>query len=88
MRLVLHAAISCNMVFTHPRLDLALDGALLASLVADDRGRYTVELTVPRAQLGAGWHDLYLTFSTLLDPDRDLREARAARLERFEWSPP
>lgn len=88
MRLVLRAAISRNMVFTHPRLDLSLDGALLASLVADDRGRYALEITVPRAQLGAGWHDLYLTFSTLLDPDRDLRDARAARLEIFEWSPP
>lgn len=88
MRLVLRAAVALNTVFTHPRLDLSLDGELLTSVVADADGRYAVDVTVPRDRLAGGWHDLYLVFSSVADPGRDTREIRIARLESVEWSAP
>jgi len=88
MRLVLRAAIALNTVYTHPRLDVSLDGELLASVVADASGHYAVDVTVRRDRLAGGWHDLYLVFSSIADPDRDVRDLRIARLESVEWSPP
>lgn len=88
MRLVLHAAIALNTVYTHPRLDVSLDGELLTSAVASATGQYTVDVTVPRERLAGGWHDLYLVFSSIADPGRDVRELRIARLESVEWSAP
>ncbi|HEU4731977.1 MAG TPA: hypothetical protein VFT22_28975, partial [Kofleriaceae bacterium] len=89
MRLALRAAVALNAVFTHPRLDVSLDGELLTSAVADTTGHYTVEVTVPRERLAGGWHDLYLVFSSIADPGRaDPRELRIARLESVEWLPP
>jgi hypothetical protein len=88
MRLVLGAAIALNTVYTHPRLDVSLDGELLASVVADATGHYAVDVTVPRDRLAGGWRDLYLVFSSIADPDKDVRDLRIARLETVEWSPP
>jgi len=88
MRLVLRAAIALNTVYTHPRLDLSLDGELLGSVVADPGGRYAVDVTVPRDRLAGGWHDLYLVFSSIAEPDKDVRDLRIARLESIEWAPP
>ncbi|HEX2692178.1 MAG TPA: hypothetical protein VHN14_36460 [Kofleriaceae bacterium] len=88
MRLALRAAIALNTVYTHPRLDLSLDGELLTSAVADATGRYAIDLTVPRDRLAGGWHDLYLVFSTIADPDKEIRDVRIARLESLEWSAP
>jgi len=88
MRLVLRAAIALNTVYTHPRLDVSLDGELLASVVADATGRYAVDVIVPRDRLADGWRDLYLVFSTIADPEKDVRDLRIARLESVEWAPP
>jgi hypothetical protein len=88
MRLALRAAISFNVVYTHPRLDVSLDGELVASAVADAAGRYAIEATVPRDRLADGWHDVYLVFSTVGAPDRDPGDLRVARLESVEWAPP
>jgi len=88
MHLVLRAAIALNTVFTHPRLDVSLDGELVAAAVADAAGHYTIDLTVPRAELAGGWHDLYLVFSSSIDLGKDVRDLRIARLESVEWSPP
>jgi hypothetical protein len=88
MRLALRAAIALNTVYTHPRLDVSLDGELLTSAVADATGQYAVDVTVPRDRLAGGWHDLYLVFSSIADPGKDIRELRIARLESVEWSPP
>ncbi|HEX3480057.1 MAG TPA: hypothetical protein VHT91_33795 [Kofleriaceae bacterium] len=87
MRLALRAAISFNLVYTHPRLDVSLDGELLASAVADAGGRYAIEATVPRDRLTGGWHDVYLEFSTVGAPDRDPGDLRVARLLSVEWTP-
>jgi hypothetical protein len=87
MRLALRAAISFNVVYTHPRLDVSLDGELVASAVADAAGRYAIDATVPRDRLADGWHDLYLVFSTVGAPDRDPGDLRVARLESVEWAP-
>ena len=88
MRLALRAAVALSTVYTHPRLDVSLDGELLTSAVADDKGRYDIEVTVPRARLTGGWHDVYLVFSSYVDPGRDVRELRIARLTSVEWAPP
>jgi len=87
-RLVLRAAISLNIVQTHPRLDVSLDGELLASAVADATGHHAIDVIVPRDRLAGGWHDLYLVFSSIADPGKDVRDLRIARLEAVEWSAP
>jgi hypothetical protein len=87
MRLVLRAAIALKTVHTRPRLDVSLDGELLASATADQAGRYAIAVTVPRARLTTGWHDLYLVFSSIADPDKDIHDFRIARLESLEWTP-
>lgn len=87
MRLSLRAAIALNSVFTHPRLDLSLDGDLLTSAVADGHGRYAIDAVVPRAKLAGAWHDLYLIFSSVSEPGREPSDAPVARLESVEWSP-
>jgi hypothetical protein len=88
MRLALRAAIALNTVYTHPRLDISLDGELLTSAVADAAGHYAVEVTVSQGRLAGGWHDLYLVFSSIVEPDKDVHDLRIARLESVEWAPP
>jgi hypothetical protein len=88
MRLAVRAAIALNAVYSHPRLELALDGEVIASAIADATGRYAFDVTVPRDRLAGGWRDLYLVFSTIADPEKEVRELRIARLESVEWSPP
>ena len=87
MRLALRAAISFNFVYTHPRLDVSLDGELLASAVADADGHYAIEATVPGDRLAGGWHDVDLVFSTVGAPDRDPGDLRVARLLAIDWTP-
>jgi len=89
MRLVLRAASALDAIDARPRLDVSLDGELVASGVADATGRYAITATVARHQLTPGWHDLYLTFATTAEPDREVRDPRIAGLESVEWwSPP
>ncbi len=73
---------------THPRLDVSLDDSLLTSAVADATGHYAIDVTVPGDRLAGGWHDLYLVFSSIADPEKEVRELRIARLESIEWSAP
>lgn len=86
-RLSLRAAIALGAVHTHPRLEVSLDGELVVSAVADAAGRYAIDVTVPGDRLAGGWHDLYLVFSSIADPEKEVRELRIARLESIEWSP-
>ncbi|HEX7841683.1 MAG TPA: hypothetical protein VF469_29640, partial [Kofleriaceae bacterium] len=88
MRLSLRAAIALGAVHTHPRLDVSLDDGPLTSAVADATGRYAIDVTVPGDRLAGGWHDLYLVFSSIADPEKEVRELRIARLESIEWSAP
>lgn len=87
MRLALSGKINLGVAYTRPRLDVILDGALLATVVADPGGRFDVNTVVTAAQLAGGWHDLYLVFDSIAEPSKDVRELRAARLERVEWEP-
>jgi len=88
MRLVMRGAIALNTVYTHPRLDVSLDGELLSSAVAGATGHYAIDVTVSRDRLAGGWHDIYLVFSSIADPGKDVHDFRIARLEAVEWSPP
>ncbi|HWU89347.1 MAG TPA: hypothetical protein VN253_18930 [Kofleriaceae bacterium] len=87
MRLALRAQIALGKIYTRPRMDVSLDGELLASVLADERGGYTLDLVVPADRLGDGWHDLYLVFSSIAEPEHDSRDPRVAVLEAVEWLP-
>ncbi|HEY0985848.1 MAG TPA: hypothetical protein VGD80_02310, partial [Kofleriaceae bacterium] len=87
MRLQARIAIGLNSVYTRPRIDVSIDGELLASVRPDDAGRYHIDAVVPRDRLARGWHDLYLVFSSISEPDKVVRDLRIARLEALEWLP-
>lgn len=87
MNLAISGKINLGVAYTRPRLDVILDGALLATVVADPQGRFDVNAVVTAAQLAGGWHDLYLVFDSIAEPSKDVRDLRAARLERVEWEP-
>jgi hypothetical protein len=87
MRLALRASIALAKVHTRPRMDVSLDGALLASVVADDRGGYALDLPISRDRLAGGWADLYLVFNSIAEPELEGRELRVAVLESVEWVP-
>lgn len=87
MNLAISGKINLGVAYTRPRLDVILDGALLATVVADPQGRFDVSAAVTAAQLAGGWHDLYLVFDSIAEPSKDVRDLRAARLERVEWEP-
>ena len=84
MRLELAGTIAINQVFTKPRLEVSLDGALLASQVVDGEGKFSVALTVRDV---ADWSDLYLTWTALQDPEKEAGDPRFARLEHVRWEP-
>jgi hypothetical protein len=87
MQLSIRASIALGRVHTRPRMDLALDGALLASVVADERGAYAIDLLIPRDRLAGGWRDLYLVWSSIAEPDLGRVEPRVAVLESVGWIP-
>jgi hypothetical protein len=68
-------------------MDVALDGELLASVIADERGGYALEVRIPADRLGDEWRDLYLVFNSIAEPERDSRDPRVAVLESVEWLP-
>lgn len=86
MRLVMRGRVNVNAIFTLPRLDVSLDGELLASIALSPTGEFTVDVVVPRARL-RGWADLYLVFNTIGTPERDVRNLRIARLDHVSWEP-
>lgn len=87
MRLQIRASIALGKMYTRPRMDVALDGELLGSVIADERGGYTLDLRIPAERLAGGWHDLYLVFNSIAEPERDNREPRVAVLESVAWVP-
>jgi len=87
MRLVLRGKVNLAAIYTRPRLDISLEGQLLASVVPDAQGAFTVDVVVPRATLGEGWRDLYLVFTSVVEPVNDMRDLRVARLLELAWEP-
>jgi hypothetical protein len=86
MHLVLRGKVNVNTVYARPHIDVSLDGELLASPVPGDDGRFAVDVVVPRSKLD-GWCDLYLVLATVGEPEKDIKDLRAAWLESFEWEP-
>jgi hypothetical protein len=84
MHLVLRGEVNLDLVFSRPRLDVSIDGELIASVPVDDTGKFSVDTDV--AGPGA-WADLYVVFDTIGEPSADVRELRAARLEEVTWQP-
>lgn len=87
MRLSIRASIALGKMYNRPRLDVSLDGDLVASVVADERGSYAIDLNVPKSRLAGRWRDLYLVFNSIAEPERDNRELRVAVLEAVTWTP-
>jgi hypothetical protein len=98
MTLALGGRISMSAVFTKPRLEVSLDGELLASQIVEADGSFALALTIPAADVD-DWADVYVTWNTLEDPERDtveprivgdprvIGESRIARLEYLHWEP-
>lgn len=87
MHLALGGRVNLAAAYTRPRLDVMFDGELLATVIPDAGGRFEIDAEVTRAQLAGGWHDLYLVFDSIAEPQKDVREQRSARLESLEWEP-
>jgi hypothetical protein len=82
MRLVLRGKVNVAAVNARPRLDISLDGEVLGSATLDETGRFSIVLAVTPE---SGWRDLYLVWSSVAQPERDIRELRVARLEEVVW---
>ena len=85
MLLSIRARVAINSVFTRPRLDISLDGELLTSAVADANGRYAIDVRIAAERLTGGWQDVYLISSSVIEPEKELRDLRIGRLESVEW---
>jgi hypothetical protein len=85
MVLSIRARVAINSVFTRPRLDISLDGELLTSVVADASGAYAIDLRIPADKLSGHWQDVYLISSSVIEPEKELRDLRIGRLESVEW---
>jgi hypothetical protein len=83
---VLRGHVNLNLLYTRPRLDVSLDGALLASITADADGAFTIDVTIPKTQLH-GWCELYAVFDAIGTPEKEVKELRLARLEEVTWEP-
>lgn len=81
-RLAIRGIANLGALSTHPRVVASLDGEPIAEAVAGDDGRFALEAVV---RAGDEWHDVYLEFSSIGEPERDLRDLRMARLEAVEW---
>ena len=86
MRLRLTATLTPELA-RRMRLEVSFDGGPAASFIADEAGRYAVDVTFTREQLARGWHDLYLVFAGTSPIERDARDLRVAWLERATWEP-
>jgi hypothetical protein len=85
MLLSIRARVAINSVFTRPRLDISLDGELLTSAVADASGMYSIDVRVAAEKLTGDWQDVYLISSSVIEPEKQLRDLRIGRLESVEW---
>ena len=84
MRLAIRGKLNIAGIATHPRLLVSLDGDEVAEVVADATGQFAIDT---RVTAGDDWHDLYLSFSSVGEPERELRDLRMARVEAIEWEP-
>jgi hypothetical protein len=84
MHLVMRGKVNTDLVYSHPRLDVALEGELISSVEVADDGRFAIDVAVPPQ---SGWADLYIVFDTIGDPAADVRDLRVARLEEVTWQP-
>jgi hypothetical protein len=87
MDLHLHGKVNLGVAYARPRIDVTLDGDLLASVTADASGSFSAEAQVSPERLAGGWHDIYIVFGSIGEPQKDVRDLRTARLEAFDWEP-
>ncbi len=81
MRLAIRGRLNITALYTHPRLLVALDSDEIAEVVAATDGTFAIDARVTTT----GWHDIYLSFSSIGEPERDLRDLRMGRVEAVEW---
>jgi hypothetical protein len=86
MHLHISGRIRLHALYARPRLDLAVAGEPLASVVADEHGLFAIDVDVPRALLD-GWTDAYIVFNTIGTPGKDVADLRIAELREVTWEP-
>ena len=86
MVFAMRGMINLKQVFTQPRLELFIDGELVASQLVGADGRFDVRANVAQAT-AAEWIDIYAVFSSLQEPERAPGEPFFARLEWVDWEP-
>jgi hypothetical protein len=84
MHLVMRGHFNLHAMYTRPRLDVSLDGELLASVTAGGDGVFAIDLDVVPP---SGWGDLYIVLDAASQPERDVRDLRLAGLEEVVWDP-
>jgi hypothetical protein len=86
MHLTLKGRIRLHALYTRPRLDVSIAGESMASVVADENGFFVIDVDVP-ARLLDGWTDVYVLFSTIGTPEKDVADLRIAELRELSWEP-
>lgn len=86
-RLVIKGKINLVALYTRPRVDVSIDGELLTAVKTDERGAFTIDTTISADQLAGGWHDVYLVFDSVNEPQVEIREMRVGRILSLEWEP-
>ncbi len=84
MHLVMRGHFNLHALYTRPRLDVSLDGELLASVAVGADGVFAIDLDVLPPH---GWGDLYVVLDSASQPERDVRDLRLAGLEEVVWEP-
>jgi hypothetical protein len=86
MRLEMTGRADLVQLYTRPLVTASFDGVEFHSGLPDAEGYFTITATIPRGKL-ADWSDIYLTFSSVHEPWRDLTTLHVIRLERVSWEP-
>jgi hypothetical protein len=86
MQLVLRGRADVVALFTRPLMTASFDGVEFHAAPVGDDGGFEIRAVLPRARLD-GWHDIYVTASTVGEPWRDLTTLHVLRLESAVWEP-
>ncbi len=87
MHLVARGKVALDRAFARPRLDVSLDGDLVTSSRVAPDGSFVVDAVIPADHLAGSWHDLYLVFSAIDSPEKNVHDLQVARLDTLEWEP-
>lgn len=84
MHLVLRGKVRLAGLHALPRLDVSVGGQWATSTTVDSDGNFLVDAAVPDA---SGWTDVFVVFSTIGTPEKQVRDLRIAPLMELTWEP-